>query len=214
MNTAKRSLQGQFRIFVISLSNDLGNKEKHGNAHTVFQMPTLCLHLSPATERPDAPLLRQAVLERQAGSSPSCQGWLWSWQGQDPAKPTLTDDFWVPADLWSLLAWSGTKELVHQGPSQVYLTKAAIAYILINVFALHAAGGGPWSPHAAVQVSTSLPSLYITQNKSRKSTVRHIKRTTAGKDNFCHWCKKLLRLVMMPWALSLWTQKSVESFCH
>lgn len=151
---------------------------------------------------------------RQAGSSPSCQGWLWRWQHQDPAKPALTDDFWIPADLWSLLVWSGTKEPVHQGPSQVHLTKAAIAYMLINVFALHAAGGGPRTPCAAVQVSASFPSLYVTQNKSRKSTTRHIKTTKAGKDNFCHWCKKLPGLAMVPRALSLRTQKPVESFCH
>lgn len=135
---------------------------------------------------------------RQAGGSPSCQEWLWSWQPRDPAKPALTDGFWVPADLWSLLAWSGTKELVHQGPSHVYLTKAAIAYMLINVFALHVAGGGPRPPHAAVQVSASLPSLYVTQNKSGKPTTRHIKMTRTGKDNFCHWCEKLLSLAMMP----------------
>lgn len=151
---------------------------------------------------------------RQAGGSPSCQGWLWSWQARDPAKPSLTDDFWVPADLWSLLVWLGTKEPVHQGPSHVYLRKAAIASTLINVFALHAAGGGPWPPRAALQVSTSLPSLCATQNKSGKSTTRHRKRTKTGKDNFCHWCKKLLRLVTVPWALSLWTQKPAESFCH
>lgn len=61
MNAAKRSLQSQLIIFVISLSNNLDTKEEHGNAHAVFQMPTLCQHLFAATERPDAPLLRQAV---------------------------------------------------------------------------------------------------------------------------------------------------------
>lgn len=151
---------------------------------------------------------------RQAGSSPSCQGWLWSWQPRDPAKPALTDDFWAPADLWSLLVWLGTKEPVHQGPSHIYLMKAAIAYMLINVFAFHVAGGGPRPPFAVVQVSTSSPSLNVTQNKSGKSTTRHIKITKTGKDNFCHWCKKLLRLAVVPRALSLWTQKPVESFCH
>lgn len=38
MIAAKRSLQSQLIIFVISLSNDLDNKEEHGNAHAVFQM--------------------------------------------------------------------------------------------------------------------------------------------------------------------------------
>lgn len=121
---------------------------------------------------------------RQAGSRPGCQGWLQSWQPWDPAKPTLTDGFWVPADLWSLLVWPGTIEPVHWGPLHVYLTKPVIAYMLINMFALHVVGGGPQPSCTTVQVRTSLPSLYVTQRKSRKSTMRHINMTKTGKDKF------------------------------
>lgn len=151
---------------------------------------------------------------RHAGCSPGCQESLRSWQPQDPTKPTLTDGFWVPTDLWSLLVWPGTKEPVHWGPSHVYLMKAIITYMLINMFALRAAGRGPRPSHAAVQVSASLPSLYVTQNKSRQSTPRQIKMTKTGKDNFCHQCKKLPRLAMAPGAISPHTRKPVRSFCH
>lgn len=61
MNAAKRLLQSQHTFFLISLSNDFDNKEVHGDARTVFQMPTLCRHVFLVTGRTDALLLRQAV---------------------------------------------------------------------------------------------------------------------------------------------------------
>lgn len=61
MNTAEHLLQSQCIFFLISLSNDLDNKEVHSNAQSVFEMLTLCQHLFMATRRPDALLLRQAV---------------------------------------------------------------------------------------------------------------------------------------------------------
>lgn len=74
--------------------------------------------------------------------------------------------------------------------------------MLINVFAFHAAGGGPRPPRAALQVRARLPSLHVTQNKSGKSTTRHTKITKPGKDNFCRWREKLLRPAVAPRALS------------
>lgn len=52
-----------YLFFLISLSNDLDNKEVHGDARAAFQIPTLCQHLFTVTGRADAPLLRQAVGE-------------------------------------------------------------------------------------------------------------------------------------------------------
>ena len=73
MNAAKRSLQSQRIFFLISLSNDFNNKEVHGDAHTVFQMPTLCQHLFTAPGRADAPLLRQ-VMGKARGRQPRLPG--------------------------------------------------------------------------------------------------------------------------------------------
>lgn len=213
-NAAKRPLQSQLIIFAISLSDDLDNKKEHGHAYTVFQMPTLCQHLFTATERPDAALFCQAV-GKASRRQPKLPGVTMELTSPGSSKTRL--DWWLSGFLLTFDPfWFGReqKSPFTRAPHTVYLTKAAIAYMLINVFALHAAGGGPRPPLAAVQVRASLPSLYVTQNKSGKPTVRHMRMTKTGKDNFCRWHKKLLRTVIAPQALSPWTQKPVESFCH
>lgn len=213
-NAAKRPLQSQLIIFAISLWNDLDNKKEHGHAYTVFQTPTLCQHLFTATERPDAALLSQAVGKASRAAAQVAR----SDYGDD--KPGIQQNLpWLMTSGFLLTFdpfWFGReqKSPFTRAPHTVYLTKAAITYMLINVFALHAAGGGPRPPRAVVQVRASLPSLYVTQNKSGKPTTRHTKMTKTGKDNFCRWREKLLRPATAPQALSPRTQKPVESFCH
>lgn len=115
MNAAKWSLQSQLIIFVISLSNDLDNKEEHSNAHAVFHMPTLCQHLFTATERPDAPLLCQAVgkASRQQPELPGVTMELTT-----PGSSKTSPDWWLLGSCWPLIPSGlvGNKRACSPGP--------------------------------------------------------------------------------------------------